>query len=327
VRVPNIDELYSPQFYSGTDSIPSDPCAGAAPALSFEECARTGVTAAQYGTIPDTPFEGLQTIEGGNPDLEPEDADTYAAGVVLSPEFIEALALSVDWYQIKIDQAISTVLASTYMDRCVESGDPAFCSRIHRSTRGGPQGLGGLLWEFDGYIDTTNTNIGYFETSGIDTVLDWSIDTGLGELGLHAVANYVLDYEFQTVPGEPVLACEGMWGATCGMPIPEWRHQLRLTWTTPWNFTLSAAWRHIGEAQADDPFLDDIDAYDYFDLTGLWDIDGRLRLRVGVNNVLDEEPPIANVGVIPTGQGNGNTLPGIYDALGMYWFTGLSAQF
>ncbi len=62
-------------------------------------------------------------------------------------------------------------------------------------------------------------------------------------------------------------------------------------------------------------------SYDYIDLGGLWDVSEGVAIRVGVNNVLDKDPPVAS------GFSSGNTRAEAYDALGRYWFTGISVSF
>src|SRR3546814_2650135 len=71
-----------------------DPCSGASPIASFDRCALTGVTQAQYGNIPECPAETCVTQGGGNPLLKPEEADTYTAGVILTPQAIPNLLVS-----------------------------------------------------------------------------------------------------------------------------------------------------------------------------------------------------------------------------------------
>src|SRR3546814_20129816 len=71
----------------------------ASPVASFDRCALTGVTQAQYGNIPECPAETCVTPGGGNPLLKPEEADTYTAGVILTPQAIPTLLVSVDYYR------------------------------------------------------------------------------------------------------------------------------------------------------------------------------------------------------------------------------------
>ena len=86
----------------------SDPCAGevvdgkTAAGRTFEECARSGVTAEQFGNIPDSPAGQYNFLIGGNPDLLPEDADTYSFGLTVTPRFLEGLTVAVDYYDIEL---------------------------------------------------------------------------------------------------------------------------------------------------------------------------------------------------------------------------------
>ena len=87
-------------------------------------------------------------------------------------------------------------------------------------------------------------------------------------------------------------------------------------------------WRHIAEVEqkfvtASKP--NDIPSQDYFDIAATWDVTDWGQLRFGINNVLDEEPPLVGNGT--TARENGNTYPGVYDALGMYMFAGFTVQF
>ena len=102
VRAPNAVELFTPQTFSGFGH---DPCAGANPMADQMDpfatqanCARTGVTAAQYGHI--TPSdEGYTSLEGGNPNLRPEVANTITLGAVIAPRMIPGLSLAVDYFR------------------------------------------------------------------------------------------------------------------------------------------------------------------------------------------------------------------------------------
>ena len=64
----------------------------------------------------------------------------------------------------------------------------------------------------------------------------------------------------------------------------------------------------------------DVDSKDYIDLALSWDVTEHSRLRLGINNLFDEEPPLISGFA-------GNTHGGIYDALGQYWFASISLNF
>ena len=116
---------------------------------------------------------------------------------------------------------------------------------------------------------------------------------------------------------------------------------MRLTWTTPfYNTQLSAQWRYYGAVKADglsdqSSLIGNSDAafavdnrfgsQSYLDLTASIRLKDRYTLRAGVNNLLDEEPPLSGLGA--AGSFNGNTYPQVYDSVGRYLFAGITADF
>ncbi|HUO20042.1 MAG TPA: hypothetical protein VMU44_09745, partial [Steroidobacteraceae bacterium] len=149
------------------------------------------------------------------------------------------------------------------------------------------------------------------------------------------------------VAGGGSYDCKGYFGSVCGAGSPNWRHVLNATWSTPWDaLDLTLRWRYIGsvdsEQTSSNPFLtgapyaplSHFSAYNYIDLTGAFDVYKNIRLQIGVNNVFDKDPPLAVGGDCSTsslgGDGancNGNTFPGVYDAMGRYVFMELTAKF
>ncbi|MFL6782908.1 MAG: TonB-dependent receptor domain-containing protein, partial [Sphingomicrobium sp.] len=155
VRAPNVVELFTSQFVGLGGTV--DPCAGAAPTATAAQCLNTGVGAGfgTYGSIAANPANQYNALIGGNPDLAPEKADTYTVGLVLQPRFLPGLAFTLDYFDIKVEGLISTLGFQTIMSQCLASGDPFFCSKIHRTA-----GNGSLWLSPAGFIETTNTNIG-----------------------------------------------------------------------------------------------------------------------------------------------------------------------
>ncbi|MGQ0741443.1 MAG: TonB-dependent receptor, partial [Alphaproteobacteria bacterium] len=149
---------------------------------------------------------------------------------------------------------------------------------------------------------------------------DWGME-GMGGLAISFIGT-LLD-SFTGGGGE----CAGTYGCPAVLnPAPEWRHKLRVTWTTPWDTDLSVQWRHFGEVCHFDPDLAHCDKFlpfgdeDYIDLAAVWHVWENVELRGGVNNVFDNRPPLT--GFAGTAPGNGNTFPGVYDALGRFIFVG-----
>lgn len=332
IRAPNVSELFDSRGlgnYAG-----SDPCAGSDPSASLEECMRSGVTAAQYGNIVECPADVCVTMFGGNPNLKPEQADTLTFGVVLTPGSIEDLSLSLDYYEIRVDDYVGSIDPTLILNQCLSSNDSYYCDLVHRSDVG-------TLFGTDGYVISTNLNTGYLQTSGMDVNATYDMDIGeWGSLNFSLVGTWLKEKETQPQPGSGAYDCRGLFGPYCGQPSPKWRHNARTTWSTPWNYAqLSLLWRYYGgvdlSTNSGDPLMasndtyrvsDHIDSYSYFDLAGNMTLGDHLTLRAGINNLLDKSPPAIAANLL-TAFGNGNTYPGIYDPLGRHIYLAMTANF
>jgi outer membrane receptor protein involved in Fe transport len=350
VRVPNIGELFSPTQVL-LDGV-TDPCSGPAPTLTPAQCARTGVTAAQYGNIDSNPASQYNGLTGGNPNLKPETALTKSLGITLQPSFVEGLHFSVDWYDIKIESAIQNPNADFTLLLCAQTGDPATCGRIHRSNNGS-------LWTTpSGYVFDVQTNIGRLRTRGFDLDADYRLDIGpAGRLSFTLVGNKPSVFEVTPQPGS-TYDCAGFYGGICNEPLPKWRHTFRVGWATPWKgLDVSAAWRYIGKVDLDAfasglaflgssygtaaagaggivtdptkaPATDShFPSRSYFDLTAGYSFKDNINLRLGANNVLDKDPPLTGLTTCPAGPCNGNTWPTVYDAAGRFLYATLTVNF
>jgi outer membrane receptor protein involved in Fe transport len=320
VRAANVVELFTAQGFNLFD-LAGDPCgadlAGTSSAASDAACLASGVPAAFLRSPSlDSPAGQYNFLQGGNPNLTPEESETYTAGIILTPRFLPKLTMSIDWFNIKIEDTISTFGADNTLNACYFQGDAASCSRINRDQNGN-------LWRGDGNVEDLNVNIGSLETTGIDLNLNYSgFEIGsLGTLSFNMTGTY-LD-ELITVPGPGVDAydCAGFFSGSCGTPNPEWRHHARLGWQTPWSVDLSLTWRYfdaVEEFRGNPVQIDyELDAANYFDLAANWAVTEKASILVGINNVLDSDPDISSaVGTT----GNGNTFPQTYDALGRWIF-------
>lgn len=341
VRAPNILELFDPSEVT-LNASGSDPCAGAAPTASLTQCQRTGVTAGQYGHI-DTPSGQLYEKTGGNLNLRPETADTWTVGAVLTPSFLPNFTLSIDYFDIRISQMIGTIPYQNIMSGCM-AGNDTYCSYIHR-------GVNGTLANSTGYVDALDINTGYENERGIDFVAAYrydldQLDLGrkLGSLNFSFNGTWLTDFTYDPVPGQSAYDCNGLYGLTCGTPNPMWRHTARLTWDTPWQSSVSFAWRHLSSVSLDcnhggaldcglgaqDTVDGRIPSYDYFDLAITQNIADHYTVRFGVDNLFDKDPPLidsSNIGISSAPLGNGNTYPGVYDSLGRVFFLGVTANY
>ncbi|MBB4659774.1 TonB-dependent receptor domain-containing protein [Parvularcula dongshanensis] len=337
VRAPNIFDLFDAQSIGlfDLDSYANglyDPCAGdldattatPAPFYTAAQCANTGVSSTQYGTIVDNPAGQFNALFGGNPDLDPEKADTYTIGVVIEPEALDGFILSVDYFNIEVDGFIGTVPQQVALDECATTGDEYFCGLINR-------GNGATLWANQtGFIQATNLNTGSLATSGIDVLSTYSFAVAnAGDVTLDFVGTWLDDLSTEPIPGFEPYNCVGFYAGRCGTPNPEWRHKFSARWDTTFGLGLTATWRYFDNVtqEGDDSGDPDFALGDqtYIDLSARYELNDSTRLRVGVNNVFDKIPPISSVA--GTAPGNGNTYPTVYDALGRYFFVGATVDF
>jgi outer membrane receptor protein involved in Fe transport len=333
LRAANVSELFPPQqLIRGAIGI-EDPCAGATPARSLAECQRTGVTAAQYGSIEAYPtlsggFTPAYVRVGGNPRLQPETGDTLTAGVVFTPT--RDFSATLDYFDIKVGDTILPAEPTTAFVLCLDTGDPLYCERVRRDP------ASGTLWLPGAEIDATNINSGTLRTTGIDLGINYAHKLGgYGSLKLDALGTYLHEYSVEFFKGTPEFDCAGFHSWGCTTPLPKWRHRIRATWSTPWNVELSATWRYVGAVDhhgPHDPLLPitvpdvvrTVPAMDYLDLSASWRATKQVTVRAGVSNVLDQDPPLFGA---PPPEGNGNTWVGAYDPLGRRIWVTLTARF
>ena len=329
-RAANVVELFTPAGLS-LFGMANDPCAGATPEATLAQCALTGVTAAQYGNIEDSPAQQYNQISGGNTALAPEKSDSYTLGLVLTP--MRNLSMTIDAFDMKVKGVIGGMPASTTLTQCLQTGDPTFCSLITRDRLG-------TLWALPtAQIIATNLNLGMRSTKGIDLGANYGMKLGgWGSLDLSLVGTYLKEFKAEDFPGSGEYDCAGLHGTTCGTPLPKWRHKVRAVWGTPWRgIEVGATWRYIKgvklDATSDNPLLasdfepadERLGARNYLDMVGSWAMNKNLTFRVGVNNLLDKDPPVT--GVVAAVFGNGNTYPQVYDAMGRHIFLNLTAKF
>jgi outer membrane receptor protein involved in Fe transport len=354
IRAPNIQELFAPDAVNldGT----KDPCASKAITPTDYGCIATGL-AVGSGT-PGNPAGQYNGLLGGNPNLKPEKATTKTLGVILQPRWIPRLAVTVDYWNIDLKDAIQGFGADAIITACVSQSTATFvspaCSLVHRDPSGS-------LWLIPGgqpnagFINDLPNNSGEIKTDGLDVNGSYSYRfAGFGNLSASFIGTYLHKYKVDNGLSAP-YDCAGLYGPTCSgntvassAPMPKWRHKLRLGLQMPNGFGLSVQWRYVGKVMAEtltdndtlhgtnnfDPGLH-IPAQNYFDLATTFTFGNHLNLRLGVNNLLDRQPPLVTSGnagkegsnLCPSGPCNGNTFPGTWDALGRYVYAGATVNF
>lgn len=350
VRAPNIQELFATPAVGLAGS--SDPCSGFTIAATDYGCLAQGLVVGQ--TVNANPAGQYNALLGGNPDLQPERATTKTFGVVLQPSFLPRFALTIDWFDIKVNNAIRSFGPDAVLSDCVanttSSTVAASCALVNRDPAGS-------LWLTpNGYVTDLPGNVGSQQTKGLEINSTFSRQLGgLGTLSMSFVGTYLDSYRVDNGL-TPVYDCAGLYGPQCsaggttdaGAPLPKWRHKFRTTLQTSSGIGVSLQWRLVGKVSAEttssnpslagafnfDPGLH-IGSQSYFDLATTFDIGDNFNLRLGVNNLLDRQPPLVTSGnagrpgsnLCPTGPCNGNTYPATYDALGRYIYAGITLDF
>jgi iron complex outermembrane receptor protein len=351
VRAPNIQELFATDTVQLDGS--EDPCAGHTITATEYGCLAQGLVVGQRTAS--NPAQQYNGFIGGNPDLQPEKATTKTFGVVIQPRWIPKLALTVDYYDIKIDNAIRQFGADAILSDCVAKATATFtppsCALVHRD-------VASSIWlTTGGFVNDLPNNVGQVQTKGFEFNGAYSHPIGkLGTLYFSVVGNLLKHYKVNNGLSQP-YDCAGFYGPTCsvggttdaGSPLPKWRHKARVTLNTSIGIGVSFQWRYVGKVTAEtlqqdnqtlaskftfDPGLH-IKAQNYFDLALTYGLGSHLNFRVGVNNIFDRQPPLVTSGnsnregssLCPTGPCNGNTYPGTWDALGRYLYIGASVNF
>ncbi len=330
VRAANVQELFLTSGLNLYDAN-SDPCAGpltngvTSDGYNLAQCQLTGVTAGQFGNIPNSPAGQYNYLQGGNPNLKPEVSDTYSYGVVFTPGYVDGLTVSVDYYDIQVNKAISYLQPASVLTNCLETGEARFCDLIQRGQNNESLWIGSDP-ATSGYITATNVNIGQLVVKGIDFAADYTFDVNdFGSVSINELLTYIDTWDRTEIKGTPVEHCVEKWGAPCDAPVFKYRNNLRVTWATPWRVQLSAVWRYNSTA---DQYGGDtnLSAINYFDLAGNWEINDVATFRAGINNLLDEKPQLVGGDAGPSIYGNGNTFPGAYDVLGQYYFAAITMK-
>ena len=320
IRSPNITTMFAPQnqgLWAGTD-----PCAGETPDYTAAECALTGVTAGQYGSIVASPASQYNALYGGNTEVDPEVADTISFGIVANP--IEDLTVSIDWWSVQLEDAIGSVGAATSLKECAKNNNAALCALINR-------GNAGTLWlGTSGYISSTTTNLGEVNFAGVDLAATYGMDVGGGDLALKLMGSRSLERETLVLPGveSTRVDCNGIANdAQCTYPNMDWRHSLSATYSKD-DWTVGAAWRYFGSVDyqgSNDVLASDgaLDAVSYVDLNGSYTLSENITFSGGARNLLDKEPPMVGGGLNAT---NANSY-GNYDVLGRYVYADVTFSF
>lgn len=278
-----------------------------------------------FGNV-DNPFTNghdfVQVRNTGNADLQEERALTKTVGFVYSPSWVDNLQLSVDWYDIDIDDAISQISSQSIVDRC-GAGEAEFCDLV-------TFGPGNVIQS----VENKLLNLGTFRLKGLDFEGRYVTSLGNGHmLGFNLLGSYVYSKKIATDGTNPTDYA-GEVGPVSGFGLPKWKGRASVTYGAG-PLGLHTQLRYVGSGKYDitagpeqlSAADNKVGAEVYLDLSARYQIEiGNERiveLFGGINNALDNDPPLLPIDFIgPTA-----TNAVFYDVIGRYFYGGVRAKF
>jgi iron complex outermembrane receptor protein len=271
-------------------------CAGAGVPAGFRQLGQSGVAiSGAGGTQGAYPFQS----GAGNAALQPEKAKTNTLGLVYSPSFLPGASVSLDYFDIKIDNRITAISANYVLNQCFISGVPSFCTSLQRN------GAGELT-----NLARGNANLGKLETDGLDLSLAYRFPmTQYGRFSLRSDTSYMHSFKVKS-------AADADWEDYAGeYYYNKFKSVTSLDWTMGnWNATWSAryyspvkdqCWDVDAGVECNNPTgytesfgtgYNKLGAEVYHDLNVGYKTSWKGQFMVGINNFLDKKPRITYTG-------------------------------
>lgn len=308
VRAPNIQELFAAESIEGANM--TDPCHSDNQLLGPDGSSRVA-NCASLGLAPDFVSNasfGTRSVESkGNIELNPEIADTLTVGLVYTP--FSELSIAVDYWDINIEDAITTFEATDILNNCVDgqSLNSVFCDAVKRDTEGQI-----LL------VSTQSINAANFAASGTDLDINYSHGLSFGQLNFTFKGTYLDEKTFQQNSADPtdIDSQAGEVGS------PHFRALVTSALKTD-NMVASWTVNYIGESTFDkdakpeafpESFNNKVKAYTYHNLNLSYSYNDDISLYLGIDNVADKKPaalPNLNAGGL------------LYDGIGRKYYAGM----
>lgn len=329
VRVPTPLELGGG---GQTFGVVNDPCTAArrtANATRNANCAADGVAA---GYTPPTVVE--QSVAGfqvGNPDLAPEEATTLTYGIVWTPTFVSNLSVTVDRFQIEVEEFVNTFGRQNIANICYDSPDRQFCNLI---TRGANPVVAGANYVLNAVNDTI-ANLSTYDISGTDVEVSYRFNIAetfrsgadYGGLAIGVRATFYDKAETVPSPGADTIDLLGFAGGSTSdqgylrrQIISDLNYEIG-------DFTLGWNTRYIGPTDMS-PFatgFPKIGSHTYHNTRLGFRFGDSSEIYAGVTNVFDKEPPFFASGT--SGTQALDTIPAFYDVFGRSYFAGARVKF
>ena len=344
VRAPNLAEAFQERresmgSYAAT-SPADDPCSALADPIGagrVDACVATGLPENLVGT-----FEAVQQfptlfIDGGNPNLQPEVAETFTGGAVITPDAWPDGQFALDYYELEVEDEIGFINVNT---ACfdVANVDNLFCDRITRDPLGGYN---------VSQVDNRITNRGLLSVRGVDTQVQWNTDLpdwfGIGDNPADLVVNLtwtrMLRQSSQETAFGTVRECVGRFGDPCtfindGFTWPRDRVTTTFNYASG-NWNMHLLWQWISTVDNAQPLvvelfgdpeprlsIESIPTRHYLDLGAAYRFSDNIVARLTVSNLTDVTPPLMGASQTPI-----NTDSAMYDVFGRAYTLGFSLRY
>ncbi|MEL4241871.1 TonB-dependent receptor [Shewanella xiamenensis] len=289
-RAPNMGEMFSSQ------------------SLSFEKavdslwCNEPGNVDAVYCATSNQ----HKTWYGGNPDLEAEEGNSLTLGGVWNATDNWNIELS--YFSIAYENKIESISVNDILRDEIKNGSSPY---VHRGADGKIE-----------YIEAGVRNLATVETSGIDFVTAYNLETGIGDFNFRLDLTHVLDFKKQDNAESEMIDYAGLTDS------PDWRGNFATSWKYD---DFSAAWTvvYIGRQSADYyNQLEETDVYvdysNYFkhNIQFAYNHAYNGSITVGVNNVFDADAPN-----FYTYADYRDVNVGLYDVLGRTYYLRINQKF
>lgn len=315
-RAPTISNLFGGQV----DSFPtySDPCAQAPLPAG---CDQASVQLDNQ----------VRARIGGNPEVKPETGETFTAGLVWTPEFgTSDTSVTVDYWDISIEDGISSLGVQFILDQCYEAGDQEQCAKITRDQN----------YSITQILDL-DLNVSEQSATGVDTEIRWSTDSTFGQFEAALLWSHLLE---RTKVANPLSGEEDLAGRFTDPTAEDGgsHAQDKFNYSVQWyrnNFSVAYLGEYISGQDADtfcncnsdgDPsnnlpdgrYIQEVDALLYHDLVASYTFEQTgTHIAAGVTNLTDEEPPYMDIGF------NANTDPSTYRLFGRGYYLRVTQTF
>ena len=304
-RAPTIGNL----FGGTVDSFPTyvDPCVPPVGDPLPAGCAQVGVQ---------TDSQVLARV-GGNPNLLPETGDTFTAGVVYTPQIGNGdLSLTLDWWQIDIEEGISSLGVQFILDDCYLSGNASSCALI---TRNADYSVNNII---DGSLNVADQG-----ANGIDIEARYNYDSNAGQWEFAILWSHLNDRTKTPFDGADEQQLAGTYTSVTAQDGGAYAAD-KVNYSIQWlnnNFTVGYLGEYISSldtnAVIDSSYEYTIDAQLYHDLVGSYEFDTGTTISAGVTNLTDEAPPYIDLGF------NAKTDVSTYRQFGMGYYLRLTQSF